>query len=182
MRILESKRLLLKPVTEEDLSFLLDLRWNAGVMKYLVHDPIGMKEQAEWFRTLNTKKNLALSVFLKEGKETKICGTVGLYDIDTRHMRATWRIRLSPEVQGKGIGFEATAMTMKYGFDTLNLNRIVSNSMADNAAIIKMTQKLGFTDEGVLRKHYFFNGKYNDAIQFGILREEFYGMGYVKEL
>jgi hypothetical protein len=37
----------------------------------------------------------------------------------------------------------------------------------------KMYVKLGFVKEGVLRKHYFTNGKYEDKIIYSILNEEF---------
>lgn len=181
MRVLESERLLIKPVEERDLPGLLELRWDADVMRYLIHEAINEKEQNDWFKSLNTKKNLALSIFLKKDGALTLVGTVGLYEIDTRHQRAVWRIRLTPAVQGMGIGFEATRMTLEYGFRTMNLHKITSNSMAENAAIIKMTHKLGFQNEGILRSHYYFNGRFRDAIMFGMLKDEFEAMDYNKK-
>lgn len=172
MRYLESDRLLLKPVEEADIAALLELRWDKSIMQYLVHDPIGMKQQKEWFQGLGAK-NLALSIFLKSGEDAELIGTIGLYEINMRHQRAIWRLRLTPRVQGKGIGFEATRMLLEYGFYTLNLHKICSDSFSDNAAIVKLSKKLGFTDEGLLRKHYYHEGEFRDVIFFGILKEDF---------
>ena len=55
----------------------------------------------------------------------------------------------------------------------LNLYKIISDSFADNAAIVNLTLKLGFKQEGLLVGHYFHKGEFRDAIQFGILRKDF---------
>ncbi len=64
MRVLESDRLLIKPVEEDDLAYLLDLRWDADIMGYLIHDPISMENQENWFR--NLKKNRLAVEYLPE--------------------------------------------------------------------------------------------------------------------
>ncbi len=172
MRILESERILLKPIELEDLNFLLNLRWEQEVMNYLIHDPISYKNQLDWFNNIK-KTDVALSVFLKEENELKIIGTIGLYEINARHQRAIWRIRLDPSQQGKGYATEAINLLLDYGFNTLNLNKIISDSFANNIAIVNLTLKLGFKQEGLLVNHYFHKGEFRDAIQFGLLRKDF---------
>ena len=172
MRILETQRLLLKPIEVEDLKFLLNLRWEQEVMNYLIHDPISFKNQTDWFNNIK-KTDLALSIFVKEDNDLKIIGTVGLYEMNARHQRAIWRIRLDPSQQGKGFATEAINLILDYGFNTLNLHKIISDSFADNAAIVNLTLKLGFKQEGLLVGHYFHKGEFRDAIQFGLLRKDF---------
>jgi RimJ/RimL family protein N-acetyltransferase len=172
MRILETQRLLLKPVEVEDLKFLLDLRWEQEVMNYLIHDPISHKDQIDWFNKIK-KTDLVLSIFAKEDNNLKIIGTIGLYEMNARHQRASWRIRIDPKQQGKGIATEAINLILDYGFNTLNLNKIISDSFVDNVAIVNLTTKLGFKQEGLLIGHYFHNGEFRDAIQFGLLRKDF---------
>lgn len=173
MRILESERILLKPVEPEDLIFLLNLRWDKEVTTYLIHDPLSVKNQNDWFNNLK-KNDIPFSIFIKENSELKIIGTVGFYDINTRHQRAVWRsLRLDPSQQGKGYAKEAANLFLDYGFNTLNLNKITNDSLADNVAIISLITKLGFKKEGLLVEHVFHKGKFRDAIQFGLLRREF---------
>jgi RimJ/RimL family protein N-acetyltransferase len=173
MRVLESERLLLKPVEEEDILQLLELRWDADVMEHLVHDPISPSKQRAWFQSLSDR-DLALSIFAKEGGTRRIIGTMGLYNINPRHQLATWRIRFNPEVQGKGFGYEASSMMLEYGFNTLNLHRIVSTSFADNAAIIRLLEKLGCRNEGLFRQHFYSHGRFRDVVTFGLLKDDFF--------
>lgn len=172
MKILETQRLILKPIEVEDLKFLLNLRWEQEVMNYLIHDPISLKNQLDWFNNIK-KTDLALSIFIKQDNELKIIGTIGLYEMNARHQRAIWRIRLDPSQQGKGCATEAINLILDYGFNTLNLNKIISDSFADNVAIVNLTLKLGFKQEGLLVGHYFHKGEFRDAIQFGLLRKDF---------
>jgi Acetyltransferases, including N-acetylases of ribosomal proteins len=172
MRVLESDRLVLKPTEVEDLGYLLNLRWDKDVMDFLIHDPISQKDQDNWFNGLK-KTDLSMTIFLKEVNGKIIIGTIGLYQINYRHQRAVWRIRLDPAYQKKGYAKESINMLLDYGFNTLNLNKIISDSFADNDAIVKLTLKLGFKEEGLLKNHYFHKGKFRDAIQFGLLRDDF---------
>ena len=175
MRYLESERLLLKPIEEEDVYKLLELRWDKDIMQYLVHEPISKQQQLEWFKRL-TGKDLALSVFTKNEAETELIGTIGLYNINRTHQLATWRLRLSPAAQGKGIGYESTHMMLEYGFNTLNIRKVRSTSFAENTAIVKLSHKLGFEKEGLLRNHYYNNGEFRDVIVFGLLKSDFVEM------
>lgn len=174
MRILETERILLKPVEPEDLPFLMELRWNNEIVSHIIHDPISSIMQQKWYEKISGAGDVALSIFIKENQSLKIIGTIGLYDINYRHQRATLKsMRILPEYQGNNIGLEATNLLMEYGFNTLNLNKISCDIFADNIARLKGLLKLGFKKEGVLRKHYFHNGNYKDAIVYSLLRSDY---------
>ncbi|MBM3326432.1 MAG: GNAT family N-acetyltransferase [Calditrichaeota bacterium] len=174
MRLLESERLMLKPIEEEDIYVLLEIRWDWDVMFFSLHEPISRREQLEWYRSLSSKKDLALSVFLKTEQGLKLVGTIGLYDINPRHQRATFRMRLSKESQGLGIGFEAGRMLMEYGFNVLNLRKICGDQFAVNKAAVTFCRRMGFVEEGVLRKHFYQNGEFRDVSFVGLLKEDFF--------
>jgi len=173
MRVLESERLIIKPIEEEDLEYLLNLRWDASIMDHLIHAPISMQDQKKWFSNM-PKNDLAMSIFLKSGKgKPQIVGTIGLYKIDHRNQKAVSKVRIDPAFQRKGIAFEARNMVMEYGFNVLNLHKITADCFADNEPIVNLCLKLGFKKEGLFRKHYYHKGKFRDAVQFGILKEEY---------
>jgi [ribosomal protein S5]-alanine N-acetyltransferase len=175
MRVLESERLIIKPMEPQDLEYQLNLRWDKDITEYLIHDPISFKNQSDWYNNLK-KTDLACSIFLKvkpEEGSLKIIGNVGLFDTNYRHQRAGIRARIDPEYQRKGIATEAMVMMMDYGYNTLNLNKITADSFCENEPIVKLITKMGFTKEGILEKHFFHNGKFRDAYQLGFLRENF---------
>lgn len=177
MRVLESENVLLRPIEPEDLLFLMNLRWEKEVTEFIIHDPISMKKQTEWYENMSKKGDLALSILYKDPEKSHaptLIGTTGLYDINHRHQRATLKsTRITPKYQGTGIIFEVLVMLLDYGFNTLNLNKIMGDSFEDNKPILTLLEALGFKEEGRLRSQYFHQGQFKDVIVTGLLREEF---------
>ncbi len=177
MRVLETERILLKPIEPEDLSFLMNLRWDKEITQNIIHDPISSQDQRNWYEKISTGNNLALSIFYKNSKDDTnpiIIGTIGLYDINYRHQRATLKsMRILPQYQRQNIGLEATNLLVNYGFNVLNLHKITCDLFEDNIARLKGLIKLGFKKEGVLKQHYFHQGKFKDAAIYSLLRKNY---------
>ena len=76
------------------------------------------------------------------------------------------------EFTGKGIAPEACLMIMYYGFNKLNLDRIWTTVAADHSASMRVADKAGFVQEGVLRAHQMRNGQRRDMHVVGALRDE----------
>ncbi len=176
MRILESERIIMKPVEPEDLSFLMEQRWDTELTEHIIHNPISSYSQQQWYEKICRNGDMALSVFYKATPEAKpqLVGSSGLYDINQRHQRATWKtLRLASPFQGKGLAYEASYMLMEYGFFTLNLNKISCDVFPDNQKVIKLLDRLGFQREGELHQHYFHQGDFKDVLVYGLLRDGF---------
>jgi [ribosomal protein S5]-alanine N-acetyltransferase len=74
---------------------------------------------------------------------------------------------------GRGYGFEAGQMMLGHGFNVLNLQRIYCGCAGNNVPMQKLAVKLGFVQEGVRRNNLYLWGKYEDEIEYGLLRSEF---------
>ncbi len=74
---------------------------------------------------------------------------------------------------GRGYGYEAGQMMIAHGFNVLNLQRIYCGCASSNIPMKKLAAKLGFIQEGVRRKNLYLWGKYEDEIEYGLLRGEF---------
>jgi diamine N-acetyltransferase len=176
MRILESERLILKPVEPEDLNFLMEQRWDADLTDYIIHNPISTYTQQKWYEKICKNGDVAMSIFYKEkeGEDPVLLGAVGLYDFNYRHQRATWKtLRIPKQYQGLGLAFEASKMLIDYGFNTLNLNKITSDVFPHNESIIKLLAKMGFKEEGRLKQHYFHQGEFKDVLIYSLTRDEY---------
>jgi RimJ/RimL family protein N-acetyltransferase len=173
MRILESERILLKPVEPDDLSCLLEQRWDAELTEYIIHNPISSYNQQLWYEKICRNGDLALTVSYKNGDQQPIMiGTTGLYDINQRHQRATWKtLRILKQYQNLGLAYEASELLMDYGFNTLNLNKITCDVFPDNQSVIRLLERLGFQKEGRLQQHYFHQGQFKDVVIYSLLRE-----------
>ena len=78
---------------------------------------------------------------------------------------------------GQGYCTEAAHAVVRYGFETLGLNRIHARYMTRNPASGRVMQKIGMKHEGHLRQDIKKWGKFDDAEIYGILRSEFNNLG-----
>lgn len=102
-------------------------------------------------------------------------GTISLKNIDINANTAEYAIALRCESQGKGLGTFATKQVLKYAFETLNLNRVYLNVLADNTNAIKLYEKCGFVFEGEFKEHIKVHEQLKNLKWYGILKENYYG-------
>lgn len=75
--------------------------------------------------------------------------------------------------RGKGLGLVMLKNALKFGFEELNLNRVTAEVYEYNTASNNVLLKLGFKEEGRLRKAKFHKSRFWDIIIYGLLKEEF---------
>jgi [ribosomal protein S5]-alanine N-acetyltransferase len=74
--------------------------------------------------------------------------------------------------QGKGIATAAVRMLVRMCFSESPLRKLLAYVHDQNLASCRVLQKLGFTQEGLLREHYLINGIPANEILFGLLKHE----------
>ncbi|RKS68587.1 ribosomal-protein-alanine N-acetyltransferase [Motilibacter peucedani] len=73
---------------------------------------------------------------------------------------------------GRGIIPTAVAMVVDHCFGPVGLHRVEINIRPENAASLRVVEKLGFRDEGVRRRLLHIDGDWRDHRSFALLREE----------
>jgi [ribosomal protein S5]-alanine N-acetyltransferase len=101
-----------------------------------------------------------------------IIGSVGLRDIDAEHLQAELGFWIGKEWWGHGYAREAAAAVIRFGFETLGLNRICAHHMLRNPAAGKVLQHVGMLREGVLRQRVRKWGIHEDVVLYAILRDD----------
>ena len=101
-------------------------------------------------------------------------GFVHLEDIKRPHSRAEFGISIqNPDNQSKGYGTDAARIILWVAFNVLGLHSVYLDTMEDNLRAIRMYEKVGFKEVGILRETEFINGDYKGLIVMDILRDEF---------
>ena len=72
----------------------------------------------------------------------------------------------------KGYGTEVMRLLLRFGFETLNLNRIFLRVDEDNKGGVRAYEKAGFVHEGRFRQATYRDGKYCDLLFMSVLRSE----------
>lgn len=75
---------------------------------------------------------------------------------------------------GKGLATEAVKLIVNFGFEKLDLNKIVAGAFEQNLGSIKVLSKAGFCKEACFKKHSFLNDEtsWSDVWEFGILKDD----------
>jgi len=76
---------------------------------------------------------------------------------------------------GCRIGIRAGHVLLRHAFRRLNLHKVHCGTAASNVAMCRMALALGMTEEGRRRGHLFVDGRWDDQVLFGILRDDFEG-------
>ncbi len=79
---------------------------------------------------------------------------------------------VSERFAGKGITPTAVALATDYCFEQLGLHRMEICIRPENAASLRVVEKLGFRYEGLRRRYIHINGDWRDHFCFGLVSEE----------
>jgi len=74
--------------------------------------------------------------------------------------------------QRQGIATAAVRLLIRMCFGDSPLRKLLAYVHDKNVASCRVLQKLGFTQEGLLREHYIINGIPENEILFGLLKRE----------
>lgn len=114
----------------------------------------------------------SLSFAVRLSSTGTLIGCVGLREIDPEHRQAELGFWIGRGWWGQGYAREAARAVVRFGFDTLELNRICAHHMARNPASGRVLLALGMQREGVLRQRVKKWGKYEDVVLYAILRTD----------
>jgi len=172
---LAGERVYLAPVRVEDAP--LYVRWlnDADTRRHLTMClPLTREQEEEWVRGVGKNPDdVVLAV--RMSADDRLAGNVGLHGFDRIHRSAEFGVFIGPpELQGRGLGTEATALTLKYGFGELNLHRIGLRVYEFNEGALRAYARCGFKEEGRLREAYSYCGRWHDVVLMGILAEEYF--------
>ena len=117
---------------------------------------LGMEEDPDEARIRQRAKRMP--ALAAEGRIVELAigesfaGSVILHSFDEHHRRCEVGFWLVSEARGRGLGSRAVALGVGWAFRELDLLRVEMTTTPDNAAVLALARRLGFTQEGVLRQ------------------------------
>ncbi|MEW5983831.1 MAG: GNAT family protein [Acidobacteriota bacterium] len=142
------------------------------IEQLLIHRPTSLAAEEAFIDSLS-RSDHDVVFGVAELESGRLVGVCGLHRIDTKNRHAEFGIFIGEsDARGKGLGSEATALIIRYGFDTLNLHRVWLRVYEDNKPALKAYEKVGFRREGLLRQDSFRRGRYWNTIVMGLLRAD----------
>ncbi|PIT93555.1 N-acetyltransferase [Candidatus Falkowbacteria bacterium CG10_big_fil_rev_8_21_14_0_10_43_11] len=173
---LTGNKIYLRQIAESDLTENYQ-SWfnNPEICRFNAHHrfPNYKQNMTEYYNSvIKSRNNLILAIIDK--KNNKHIGNVSLQDMDLINKTAELAIIIGDKFYwGKGVGREALQLIISHGFDSLNLNRVYCGTSEDNISMQKLAESIGFIKEGVLRQALYKNGRYQDIINYGLLKDDY---------
>ena len=160
--IIETERFILKEIEEKHSNHFISLFSDEDIMKYSgteVYDP---EKQVEFYfkkvkLMYKEKKGIRWAIINKESEA--FIGDIGLYNIDFYSNNTEIGYTIEKNFWRKGVASECIKAIENFAFETLDINRIIAMIDCNNISSIKLSEKLGFHRDGILREHYYNKSK-----------------------
>jgi ribosomal-protein-alanine N-acetyltransferase len=173
--IIETPRLLLRKLTPADYIYLFEHKTVGEIMTFLGHqnEEEFLKEKFKYENGYTTYRSTFVLFQMIDKESQKVIGGCSLHNWFPEHRRAEIGYGIFDDAhKNLGLMTEAVTETIAFGFEKMNLNRIEAYVAPYNIPSLKLMEKFSFTQEGLLREHYFSNGKLDDSVVFSLLRKE----------
>ncbi|KAI9296136.1 acyl-CoA N-acyltransferase [Neoconidiobolus thromboides FSU 785] len=184
--ILESSRLILKPITIADGENLKNLFMEEEAMKdlpWLSKLPKGWTQAeieeriAQHIELQEKNKKMNFHVFLKEGiegnKEPVFIGCGGLATVDLGSHNGTVGIILHSKYQRGGYGTEVLFLVLKYSFEVMNLHRLAFETSPGNAGMRGWLENVALSRlESIIEELIFYNDSYYSLAVYPLFRRD----------
>lgn len=170
-----TKRLFLREISLKDAQILLEYWSDPEVTKYLNVTTFKTIEQSmNMIRVLHSlyksKEGIRWAIVLR--KTNEVIGTCGYNTHVKKSSRGEIGYELGRKYWGNGYASEAVKEVIRYGFNSMKLNRIEAFTVPEALSSINLLKKFGFKKEGMLREYGYWNGRFWDENIYSLLKRD----------
>ena len=172
---LETERLLLRSVREEDVPAIYAYRSRADVGKYQTR----YRRLADARRLIKRVRAIALNtpntwhqLAVIEKRGGGLIGDLGMHFTGKENRQAEIAYTIAPAYQGKGYATEAVLRMMGFLFGKLRKHRLVATADPRNKSSIKLMERVGMRREAYFRKSFWTGKEWTDDVLYALLKEE----------
>ncbi len=168
MKLLTSKRLILKPISSSDIGDIHLLHSLPEVNRF---NTLGMPENLQKTEEVVEKwlmgNDLIFKIELKS--EGNFIGIIALHIGNPKFERGEAWYKLHPNFWNNGYATEALNRIIHFGFDQLKLHRIEAGCAVENLGSIKVLEKAGMKKEGRKRQSLPLKSGWSDSFEYAII-------------
>lgn len=102
----------------------------------------------------------------------EVIGSASVWTTSPAHRVGELGYTIRRDCWGHGYATEVARLLVELGFNQLGLERLAATCDPDNAASVRVLEKVGLRREGLLRGLYLIRGRHRDRLMFGCLRAD----------
>ena len=164
MTTIRTGRLILRPARPDDLDAIHAVLSHPEAMRWWSTPPHDDIEQSRvWLEGMIANTASGAADFIVE-HDGRVIGKAGCWKApDVGYI-------LHPEVWGQGLAREALGAAIDHVFATTDLDALNADVDPDNAASIRLLQRLGFVRTGAAKATWHIGGQWMDSLYYGLER------------
>ncbi|WP_088036700.1 GNAT family N-acetyltransferase [Evansella clarkii] len=173
---LETGRYILRGIKEEDAKELFPFMSDRKTMRFITPHPVDTEEKLQCHikaSLYNYADSKEIPWVITHKETNEIIGMFRLHKLHLWHKKAELGAIIREEYQRSGVMTEIMGEVLRFGFEELQLNRIVGDIFEGNHGSARLLNKFGFTKEGQLRQTDFDGENFHDTIVYSLLRQEY---------
>lgn len=174
---LKTERLIIRSPQASDIPRIVKFANNSKVADMTLNIPFPYEEEDAIFwinnanQGLKNKSQFSCAICRKSTNE--FIGGVSLR-VNKRFNRAGLGFWIAEPFWNNGFATEAVEEIIKFGFEEVQLNKIIATHLPNNPASGKVMTKNGMVREGELKEHVRKNENYLSLIQYRITKNEYF--------
>jgi RimJ/RimL family protein N-acetyltransferase len=173
---LETERLRLRPFVREDaeaVQRLAGAREIADTALAIPH-PYSLDSAKAWIagQVFSFQQNTSLHFAIELQETDELIGAIELAQIDPISAQAELRFWVGKPWWGQGYASEAAREIIRYGFESLALNRIYAQFLSRIPRSGQLLRRLRMKKEGVLRQRARKWDAFEDVVLYAIVRDD----------
>jgi RimJ/RimL family protein N-acetyltransferase len=150
----------LEPLTQDDVPDLLGLVDDPDIVSY-TRVPAGADEQfVRWWigRYESGWHDGTRAGFAVRDHDGAFLGFAAVVDLDLEHHEGELGYMVAPAARGRGVSLRALELLTRWCFDELDLVRVELRIDVANTASLRIAERAGYRQDGVLRNVHFKDG------------------------
>lgn len=104
--------------------------------------------------------------------QDNLAGIVSVHGLVGADRKASLGYWVGSSFQGQGLVTKSCRSLIAYAFSELKLNRLEIQCDSENERSRKVAERLGFTQEGILRQSWWSKNRFADLVAYGLLASE----------
>ena len=158
----------MRPVRREDAPFILSLRTDPALSRFLHPVSGDLAAQLEWMEAY-FERPADLYFIVERARTGTSVGTIALVDVGLLGQTAEWgRWILSP---GSMAAVPSALLIYRVAFDVLGLDEVYCDTVADNEQVVSFHDSCGLERVATLFEHFRLGGAAYDAVRHMLSRE-----------
>jgi len=173
--ILETKRLIIRPIKLDDKNEVFSYRSDRETNKYQGWIPTTLSDVESFIGNISKQINEPGTWFqfiIIEKETQKIVGDLGIHFIDRENKQAEIGCTLNKKFQNKGYATESVKRVIDYLFKELNKHRIITSIDPENKNSIRLVERIGFRKEAHFVESLFINEKWVDDLIYAMIEKD----------